>query len=220
MQAANYPPAYLGTKAEPTTSLLGKVLGIIAIGFLITAVGAYLGAALPLGDAMVLGFTNLVLIFTIREAANNQTLQLGLFYLFSAIEGAVIGPMLKASIHTLGPHVVLDAALITGLGTAVLAGIVYLTSIDYTKLAGVGFALLIGLLIVMVISLFVHFLQPTTLDWLVLGVFTILTLVDFGRIKAGGQGETAVELALSIYLDSLNIFLAVLDLLGISISKG
>ena len=33
-------------------------------------------------------------------------------------------------------------------------------------------------------------------------------MVDFMRIRNGGDGATATELAVSIYLDGLNIFLA------------
>jgi FtsH-binding integral membrane protein len=37
---------------------------------------------------------------------------------------------------------------------------------------------------------------------------------DFARIRAGGDGQSAVSLSLSIYLDAINIFLAVLQLFG------
>ncbi len=62
--------------------------------------------------------------------------------------------------------------------------------------------------------MFFHFLTPDTYSWLTLGVFTLLTIGDFARIRAGGDGASAVSLALSIYLDSINIFLAVLQLMG------
>jgi FtsH-binding integral membrane protein len=48
----------------------------------------------------------------------------------------------------------------------------------------------------------------------VLAVFSVLTVGDFARVRAGGGGATAVELSLAIFLDGLNIFLAMLDLLG------
>ncbi len=50
--------------------------------------------------------------------------------------------------------------------------------------------------------------------WATLGIFTLLTLIDFSRIRAGGDGFTAVDLAVSIYLDGLNIFIALLQLFG------
>jgi modulator of FtsH protease len=57
-------------------------------------------------------------------------------------------------------------------------------------------------------------LQPGFYAWATLGVFTLLVLVDFSRIRAGGDGLTAVDLAISIYLDAINIFLALLELFG------
>jgi len=57
-------------------------------------------------------------------------------------------------------------------------------------------------------------MSPNTYSWLTLGIFTLLTVGDFARIRAGGGGASAVVLALSIYLDGINIFLAVLQLMG------
>ena len=45
-------------------------------------------------------------------------------------------------------------------------------------------------------------------------MFTLLVLVDFARIRAGGSGQTAIQLATSIYLDAINIFLALLSIFG------
>src|SRR6266852_5183265 len=63
-------------------------------------------------------------------------------------------------------------------------------------------------------SMFLHFMTPDTYSWLTLGIFTLLTIGDFARIRAGGDGQSAVSLSLSIYLDAINIFLAVLQLLS------
>ena len=63
-------------------------------------------------------------------------------------------------------------------------------------------------------SMFLHFLTPDMYSWMTLGVFTLLTVADFARIRAGGQGQSAVVLALSIYLDAINIFLALMQLMG------
>ena len=73
---------------------------------------------------------------------------------------------------------------------------------------------MILLVIVSLITAFTHFLHPATISWLTLVVFTALVLVDFARIKAGGDGMTAVQMAISIYLDAINIFLALLRIFG------
>jgi modulator of FtsH protease len=205
-----------GTPTASTGSMLGQVLGYTGIGFLVTAVATYLtgSLALPQGislGAMLVGF---VLLFAISGTRANPGLSLGLFYLFTFCEGIGIGPVVTAYARLDGPAVVLEAAATTGLGMLVLAGVVSLTSFDYRKLSGYAFAGLILLVIVSLISAFTHFLHPATISWLTLVVFTALVLVDFARLKAGGGGLTPVQMAVSIYLDAINIFLAILRLTG------
>ena len=102
----------------------------------------------------------------------------------------------------------------SGVGMLTLAAIVYLTSFDYRRLSGIAFAALLLLVVGGLISIFVHFIQPETYAWLTLVIFSILVLIDSTRIKAGGDGLTAVQIATSIYLDGINIFLALLQILG------
>ena len=50
--------------------------------------------------------------------------------------------------------------------------------------------------------------------WLTLIIFSVLLLVDFMRLRDRGQAYGAVQMALSIYLDALNIFIALLQIFG------
>ena len=79
---------------------------------------------------------------------------------------------------------------------------------DYRKLWNYGVAALIALVIVGVLGAFFHFISPGLYAYLTLAVFSVLVVVDFMRIRNGGDGWTAIELALNIYLDGINIFLA------------
>jgi FtsH-binding integral membrane protein len=96
----------------------------------------------------------------------------------------------------------------------VMGCIAYLFNINYRKITGIAMAALLCLIVVGIISMFFHFLSPDTYSWLTLGIFTLLTIGDFARIRAGGDGRSAVSLSLSIYLDAINIFMAVLQLMG------
>ena len=96
---------------------------------------------------------------------------------------------------------------------ALLAIIVYTTSFDFRKLWGVAFAGLLGLVVLGILGIFVHVVHPALQAWLTLAVFSVLVLVDFARIRSGGFG-TPVQMALSIYLDAINIFMALLELAG------
>jgi modulator of FtsH protease len=201
--------------AVSSSTLLGQVLGITAVGFLITAAAAYVTQGAPYGlafIAMLVGFGFLIAISATRA---NPGLSLLMFYVFTACEGIGLGPVIGRYVRGAGPDVVVEAAVTTGLGMFVLAGVVAVTSFDFRKLSGIAFGLLIGLLIAGIVSIFVHFLHPGLYAWATLAVFTLLVLVDFGRIRAGGDGATAIELATSIYLDAINIFMALLQIFGL-----
>lgn len=205
------PPGY----AVSTAGLLGQVLGITGIGFGVTALAAYLfrGVVTPTEGliALIAGF---VLLFVMQAVRRNQQTALLLFYLFTFLWGIGLAPTIQHYVTSIGPDVVFDAAATTGLGMLCLGLIAYTFSFDWRRLSSLAFGALIALIIVGLVSIFFHFIQPATYDWMVLGVFTLLTLVDFSRIRAGGGGFTAVDLAISIYLDAINIFIALLELIG------
>jgi FtsH-binding integral membrane protein len=214
-------PAYpsQGYGAVSTAGLLGAVLGITGVGFVVTAIAAYLfrGVSPTVGlVAMVAGF---ILLFVMNAVRRNQQTALLLFYVFAFLWGIGLAPTISYYVARIGPDIVFDAAATTGLGMIVLGLIAYTFSFDWRRLSSLAFGLLIALIIVGLVSIFVHFLQPGTYAWMTLGVFTLLTLVDFARIRAGGDGYSAVDLAISIYLDGINIFIALLQLLGLRRSE-
>ncbi|SNS21573.1 hypothetical protein/modulator of FtsH protease [Granulicella rosea] len=197
---------------EETVPLLAKVLGITSAGFLVTAFGV---ASAPEWGSTVGFIAVLGLIFAINTARRrNAGLALGLFFALTYFMGWEIGPLIHHYIRAIGIDMVFQAAATTGVGMAAMGLVAYLFSIDYRKVLGLGFAALIVLVLAGILSIFFHFMQPSTYSWLTLGVFTLLTVGDFARIRAGGNGQPAVSLALSIYLDAVNIFLAVLQLMA------
>ena len=209
------PRGYYPAQQVSSASLLGQVLGITAVGFLVTALATYLFRGVPFTFGLIASLGGLVLLFAINGVRANQQLSLLLFYAFTFVEGIGIAPIVSRYLaYSDGNQIVFNAATTTGLGMLVLASIVYAFSFDFRKLSGIAFGALIALLLVGLVSIFVHFLQPGVYAWLTLGVFTLLVLVDFGRIRAGGDGLSAVQIATSIYLDGINIFLALLQIFG------
>ena len=205
-------PTIIDVPREETASLLAKVLGITSLGFLITAFGV--ATAPPWGTLPGL-IAVFALIFGISFARKvNPAIALGLFLTLTYFMGWQIGPLIHRYMQTVGPAVVFQAAATTGLGMAAMGCVAYLFQINYRKIAGIGFAALLLLILAGIASMFFHFMTPDTYSWLTLGIFTLLTVGDFARIRAGGDGQSAVSLSLSIYLDAINIFLAVLQLFG------
>jgi modulator of FtsH protease len=219
MYQTPYQPRAAFPGAVSVPGLLGQVLGITGIGFLITALAAYLFRDISPGFGFVAFIAAFILIFVMHAVRSNPQTALLVFYAFTFLEGIGLAPTIARYTNALGPDVVVNAAATTGFGMLVLGGVAFVFSFDWRRLSGIAFGLLIALLIVGLISMFTHFLHPGTYAWLTLGVFTLITLVDFSRIRAGGSGATAVELAVSIYLDALNIFIALLQLFGMRSSR-
>lgn len=208
------PRPYGYAPAIPVQSLLGQVLGITAMGLLITAAASYFFQGVSYGAGLLAMIVGFLLLIGINVARNNPALSLGMFYAFALLEGIGLAPTIHNYVATIGSDVVVQAAATTGLGMLALACIVYGTGIDFRRFQGYLFVALIALVLVGIISAFTHWLHPTMYSWLTLLIFSGLVLVDFARIRAGGDGYSPVQLAVQIYLDAINIFLAVLQLLG------
>lgn len=200
--------------AVPTRSMLAQVLGITALGLCITALAARLFQDLAPGVGLVAMIVGFVLLISINAVRRNEALSLLLFYAFTFCEGVGIAPVIGQYVRTLGPDVVVNAALTTGLGMFALAAIVYATGLDLRRFQGIFMIALLGLVVLGVISIFVKFIHPETYAWLTLAIFSGLVLIDFARLRAGGDGLTPVLMATSIYLDAINIFLALLQIFG------
>lgn len=207
-------PRYPQTSAANAPSLLGQVLGITAVGFLITALAAYLFRDMPYGVGLGASLGGLLVLFAINGARANPAVGLLLFYLFTFLEGIGIAPVIAHYVRLDGNGVVVDAATTTGMGMLILAAISFTFSLDWRKFSGIAFGALLALVIVGLIGAFTHFLQPGVYAWLTLAVFTLLTLIDFSRVRAAQPWDSPVQLAVAIYLDAINIFLAFLQIFG------
>src|SRR5271154_1880552 len=177
-------PTIIDVPREQTASLLAKVLGITSLGFLITAFGV--ATAPPWGTlpGLIVVFALVFAITFARKA--NPALALGLFLTLTYFMGWEIGPLIHRYAQSVGPAVVFQAAATTGLGMAAMGCVAYLFQINYRRIAGIGFAALLVLILLGIVSMFFNFLTPDTYSWLTLGIFGLLTVGDFARIRAGG----------------------------------
>ena len=203
--------------AKTTASLLAKVLWITTAAFLFTAVGAYLSPAL-LGGGLSIGLflVTFGLIFAVNIFSRTSPgLALVLFYGFALLMGIEVGPLIKMYLHTPnGVSIVFNAALTTTLGMGVMAAVAQVARFDYQRVGRMAFWALIALCLVGLLGMFVHVVSPGLYAWATLGIFSVLLVVDFMRLRDNAYGYTPVQMALSIYLDALNIFIALLQIFG------
>ena len=139
---------------------------------------------------------------------------IGLVFLFTFIEGIFISPF----IYVLGqtqPGVVGQAALLTGVTFGALTLYAFLSRKDFSAWGGF---FTIGLVVLIVTSLLNMFFQnPTASLWIAgatVFVFGGLLIFDTWRLRNVYGPDDYVQAAVAIYLDLLNMFLAISSLLG------
>lgn len=196
-------------QSRTASSLLSQVLVIASLGFFTSAVGVYLAPpAFAGGVFWICVIATFGLIFAIRATRNNPMVSFSLFLLLALAMGFEISPWINMLLHTGHSNAVFNAALTTAVGMGCLGIGEQIFTFDYRRVGNWAFAALLVLVLAGVLSMFFHFISPSFYSYATLAIFSILVVVDFMRIRQGGDGATPVELALSIYLDGINIFLA------------
>jgi modulator of FtsH protease len=210
--------AFYGSHASAAdrSGALGKVMGLLAIASLFTAVGAVIG--LPLGRlGFFIGlFGGLACLIVLGFVKDRTPLNLILLYTFAVLEGVFLGQVLDSYVRQGLSRVVLDAAVVTAGVSLVAGGYGYTTKRDLTAL---GSILFIGLLVVIgasIVGIFLHLpALYTAISAAAALLFTGFLVFDLNRIARSGDVSTGdtVLLAVSVYVDVLNLFLALLSLL-------
>jgi len=113
-----------------------------------------------------------------------------------------------------GSAVVLQAFLYTALITFVMIGLASVAPEFFSKLGGILFAALLGLIICELVVFFLGIDQRIT-AWIGAGIFSLYIGYDFWRAQEYPKTvDNAVDSALDIYLDIINLFLRLLEILG------
>jgi FtsH-binding integral membrane protein len=210
------PREMLQSQTQVERSLLSRTMGWLALSLALTVggVSAYYANVVPRFPWFLYFLVALGLIFGIQATANskNTGLAVGLFAVFSVVEGLFIAPIL--SIYQS------DAVVNALLGTVgiflVAASVVYLTSINLAAwgkyLLG---ALVLGILVSFATLIFHLPVSQLAISAFLGIVFVGLTFFDFWRVKAQRAGDNnSLLLALSLYLDFINLFLILLRIFG------
>ncbi len=164
----------------------------------------------------------LALVFVMSGMMNrlSGTMLLTVFVAYSVLTGASLSFIFLAYTATSIATVFFVTAAVFGL--MAVAG--YTTKTDLTKLGSILFIGLIGIVIAMVVNMF---MRSDAMGYIIsvisVIIFTGLTAYDMQRLKnLGGTMISGTEIAqkmalmgaLSLYLDFLNLFLALLRLFG------
>jgi modulator of FtsH protease len=211
---------YAGYGAEYAAdrpALLGKVLSLVAFAFVFTAGGAVIGRALGPGAFLLSIVGSLGTLIALQFLRERSPLNLGLLYAFATFEGMALGLILEAYIASGMGGVVFNAAATTAAVTFAAGAYGYTTKRDLSGLGGILFVGLIGVIVASVVGIFVQLpLLYIGISAVAAVLFTGFLVFDLNRVaqSRGASEGTAILLAVSVYLDIFNLFLALLRLFG------
>jgi FtsH-binding integral membrane protein len=218
----NYSVPYSGFVADAPDNVraefIRKTYQIFFASLLVTVGVAWFcaqPAMLPKTVPLILpmAIAGLVVGFIMAFTQKKQGLNLFMLCLYSAIQGAVAGPLLFI-VNRYAPGVPAQAGILT---VAVFGGLTLyaMTSKkDFSFLGGMLFVGLIGLIVASIVMMFFS----TPLMSMVYSVFGILifsgfVLYDTSQIMQKMQPGEEVSGAISLYLDFINLFYFILRFL-------
>lgn len=208
-----------GNFAAVRNSVIRNTYWLLALTMIPTVFGAYLGVTLGLPAISGLGwfvvFGILIGFIIAINALKNSAAGIPVLLLFTFFMGAMLTPLL---VHTLtfsnGGLLIMLAAGGTGAIFAVLATFATVTKRDFS---GMGTWLFIALLVLVGAGILNIFLQLPILTLacsaVAVLVFSAYILYDVQQIVNGGE-TSYIAATLNLYLDVLNIFSGLLNLLG------
>src|ERR1035437_4293411 len=194
------------------TTVLQNTYRLLSMTLIWSAVTAYLGMLFPVGGWGMLGIMLLAigLLFATR-AYSNSGFGVLLIFGFTGLMGFSLGPTMN---HYLslphGSEIVGTSLLATGAAFLGLSAYVQVTKKDFAFLGGFLFVALIGLVVVSLVGMF--FPAPMLslgLAYVSVLIFGGYILYDTSNIIAGRQ-TNYIMATISLYLDILNMFMAML----------
>lgn len=200
-------------------SFLKSTYQLFAGSLLAATAGAYIG--LDMVSTIASWYWGLVilefiLLFGLFAVKNKPGINLAVLFGFTFVSGLTITPLL-ASVFNMpgGASIVAQAFLMTSVAFGGISMFALTTKRDFS---GMGKMLFITMIILVVGSISNIFIQAPLLQ---LGIamvgavlFSAFILYDTQQIIKGGF-STPVEAAIALYLDFFNLFISLLQILGI-----
>ncbi|MES2389114.1 MAG: Bax inhibitor-1 family protein [Bacteroidota bacterium] len=126
--------------------------------------------------------------------------------------GVILAPVLVIY----DPNIVRDACTLTAAITVVMGAAGIMFPQVFSKLGGALFVSLIGLIVVRVLAIFIPALNDLGfIDYMAAGIFSLYIGYDMYRASTIERTlDNSVDVALSLYMDIINLFLSLLRIFG------
>lgn len=200
-----------------TNKVLKNTYMLLGMTLLFSAMTAGISMAMGLGQgaALVLMLVGFGLLFVVNRMADTSKGLLAIFA-FTGVMGASIGPLLSYYLALPnGPSLVMQALGGTAIVFFGLSAYALTTRKDFSFMGGF---LVVGLLVAVVASIANIFLAipalSLTISAAVILIMSGLILFDTSRIIHGGE-TNYIRATVSLYLSIYNLFIHMLQLLGV-----
>jgi len=203
-----------------SVSFMKQTYQLLAASLLAAAVGAYV--TMPYAEAVmqyrwvIFGIELFMLFIGLSMTRNKPGLNLAALFVFTFITGVSLVPILAMLVGAGKGAVIGNAFLMTSALFGALSLFAINSKTDYSSWSKPLFITLIVVIIASLINIFI--LKSPMMDVIItagiLLLFSFFTIYDTQNI-ANGAYDSPVDAAVSLYLDFLNIFTALLKLLGI-----
>jgi modulator of FtsH protease len=200
---------------DRTRDLLGQVMGFVAVTVGFAALGAYLGRDLSGAAGLVLfiGAFACIVGLNIAAAKGRGQLAIGLLFGLGLLLGLAVAPVIADYANT-DPSALWQAAGATAAFVAACGAYGYATRRDLSSWTRTLFWALLGLIGFGLVAIFVSIPNSQVIYGVAgLAIFGGFTIYDFNRLRRASP-ESAVVIAVSIFLDIFNVFLLALQLFG------
>jgi len=217
----DYTTAEAGYAQEgASVSFMKQTYQLLAASMIAAAAGAYV--TMPYAETVmqyrwfIFGFELFMLFIGLGMTKHKPGLNMAALFVFTFVTGVSLVPLLASLIGAGNGAVIGNAFLMTSVLFGALSLFAINSKSDYSSWGKPLFITLIVVIIASLVNIFI--LQSPMMHVIItagiLLLFSIFTIYDTQNI-ANGAYDTPVDAAVSLYLDFLNMFTALLQLLGI-----
>jgi modulator of FtsH protease len=218
MQANYQSLPQTGELTQVRNKVLKNTYALLAMTLLFSALTAGVSIVMnpPHFTGLVTSILAMLLLWFVLPRTANSAMGLAVVFGVTGLLGFGLGPLLNAYLNTAnGSQIIMTALGGTGIIFLALSAYALTTKRDFSFMGGM---LMVGMIVVVIAAIANIFLAMPALSLTISAIVILLMsgfiLYDTGRIVNGG--ETNYILAtVSLYLSIYNIFVSLLQLLGI-----
>ncbi len=207
-----------GDLAQVRNKVLKNTYTLLSMTLLFSALAAGISIAInpPHFTSLVTSISALLLMWFVLPKTANSGAGVLVVFAVTGLLGFGLGPLLNAYLHTAnGSQIIMTSLGGTGIIFLALSAYALATRRDFSFMGGM---LMVGMIVVVIAALANIFLEMPALSLTISAVVILLMsgfiLYDTSRIVNGGE-TNYIMATIGLYLSIYNIFVSLLQLLGV-----